>query len=47
MESLTTKKCNCVHKFQDEKYGNGIRVMNKMTKKEGFRCTVCGKEHTK
>lgn len=38
-------KCNCKNKFQDEKYGKGMRVHNKMkeeTKK--YRCTVCSNE---
>lgn len=37
------KKCDCKHKFQDEQYGVSNRVMNKTT--NGFRCTVCDKEH--
>jgi hypothetical protein len=39
------KKCNCNHKYQDEKYGKGNRVMNKTTKQPvTYRCTICGKE---
>ena len=41
-----TIKCKCDHKFQDEKYGKGMRVHNKM-KTQGYRCTVCGKETKK
>ena len=40
-------RCNCVHAFQDERYGKGNRVMNlTQVKPEGtvYRCTVCGKE---
>jgi hypothetical protein len=36
--------CSCVHKYQDEKYGENKRVMNKTGK--GYRCTVCGKDKT-
>lgn len=32
-------KCTCVHKFQDEKYGLGMRVHN--PNKNGYICTVC------
>jgi hypothetical protein len=34
--------CNCKHAYQDEKYGENKRVMNKTGK--GYRCTVCGKD---
>lgn len=44
------KKCNCTSdkqlntnavKFQDEKYGKGVRVANSI--KDGVhRCTICG-----
>lgn len=37
------RKCDCVHKYQDQKYGNGRRVMNKCN--AGYRCTVCDKDH--
>ena len=41
------KKCNCEHKYQDEKYGKGMRVMNELKSKQGvpqeYRCTVCGR----
>jgi len=42
------KKCNCVSKFQDEKYGEGMRVMNETQEMNPitYRCTVCGKERT-
>ena len=46
------KRCDCVHAFQDKKYGDGLRVHN-LTGKKGScigklsRCTVCGKETTK
>jgi hypothetical protein len=38
-------KCGCDHKYQDEKYGPGMRVHNKCVKKgtsTPWRCTVCG-----
>lgn len=39
------KKCNCESKFQDERYGKGMRVHNECASKDGkYRCTVCGKE---
>ena len=34
--------CTCKHSYQDEKYGENKRVMNKTDK--GYRCTVCGKD---
>ena len=40
-------KCTCEHKYQDKKYGKGLRVHNKTVTKSGpsqeYRCTVCGK----
>lgn len=44
--------CDCKHPFQDEKYGQGVRVHNLMnggkadaaTGLARGRCTVCGKE---
>lgn len=40
-------KCSCEHKYQDEKYGLGMRVHNQIhtlpTMSDQFRCTVCGK----
>jgi len=43
------KDCNCKHEYQDEKYGKGKRVFNRMLRKKGegayfWRCTVCSKE---
>lgn len=39
-------KCNCQHESQDELYGKGMRLFNECTVngKDGYRCTVCGKE---
>ena len=31
--------CNCKHEYQDNKYGNGVRVANLSNK--GWRCVVC------
>jgi len=31
-------------RYQDQWYGRGVRVFNYSTKKEAFRCTVCGFE---
>jgi len=36
--------CVCKSEFQDKKYGENKRVMNKKT--QGYRCTVCGKDKT-
>jgi len=33
-------KCNCVHKFQDRRYGKGNRVHTE-GQKGGNTCTVC------
>lgn len=40
---MKIKDCNCKHKFQDETYGIGKRVMNSTAK--GYRCTVCSKDY--
>ena len=39
------RKCTCENKFQDERYGNGIRVMSICKQGAEVRCTVCGTEH--
>jgi hypothetical protein len=40
--------CTCKSKYQDEKYGEGVRLhnfaRNLNQKRGGYRCTVCGKE---
>ena len=46
---MSTKivKCNCHNTYQDQKYGNGMRVANKTSKSkqtDTYRCTVCKKE---
>jgi hypothetical protein len=37
--------CKCKHAYQDERYGNGLRVHNHAPKVHsgagGWRCTVC------
>lgn len=38
-------KCDCQHAYQDEKYGAGVRVMNKTKPERMYRCTVCSKQH--
>ena len=40
-------KCSCYNLFQDERYGPGRRLANKMKEANKCRCTVCGTEHTK
>ena len=41
-------KCTCVHEFQDQNYGMGMRLHTKVKQKvstdKTWRCTVCGKE---
>lgn len=44
---MTTEKlkCVCQSTYQDQKYGNNVRLCNKVNKSENlYRCTVCGKE---
>jgi hypothetical protein len=37
--------CSCVHGYQDEKYGRGMRVLNRCGKDGlSWRCTVCSRE---
>jgi len=40
------KRCSCVNYGQDRIHGNGMRVVNPLSKKPGskqqYRCTVCG-----
>ena len=37
--------CNCIHEYQDGRYGSRQRVHNRCIKdrKVQYRCTVCGK----
>jgi hypothetical protein len=46
--SMSILKCNCsdtpAAKYQDTKYGKGMRVCNHNQKK-GAKCTVCGTIH--
>lgn len=41
------KPCNCVHTYQDTRYGEHNRVCNSYGKDriKGFRCSVCNREH--
>jgi hypothetical protein len=34
-------KCSCDSKFQDKRYGKGMRVFNKTDKENEYRCAVC------
>lgn len=43
-KSVRIKKCNCKHRYQDIKYGKGMRVCNQ-TREGNYRCTVCKAEH--
>ena len=50
MNTTTVLNCNCVHEFQDQRYGRGMRLANRMKQSEGdklsrWRCTVCGNVH--
>lgn len=41
------RRCSCKHEYQDEKYGQGMRVHTPAKLKTGDikpRCTVCGVE---
>ena len=39
---MMIKKCNCEHKYQDERYGKGYRAHNATADKPiTYRCTVC------
>lgn len=41
--------CDCIHAYQDAKYGKGKRVVNEIKFMGGnihhYRCTVCTKSH--
>lgn len=42
-------RCNCKHPYQDEKYGNYMRVHNPVLTKSGsqeYKCTVCNSIRT-
>ncbi|MCK9568937.1 hypothetical protein M0R72_08350 [Candidatus Pacearchaeota archaeon] len=45
---MALAKCDCKNAYQDEKYGQNIRVHNLMAKSKETtkmgRCTVCSKE---
>lgn len=43
---MAMTRCDCVHEYQDAKYGKGNRVATPMKDNKGVRCTVCGKTHT-
>jgi len=34
---------DCDSKYQDEKHGRGLRVMNLRVNGREYRCTVCGR----
>ena len=50
MAGVVIKKCGCKgtpddsSKFQDKKYGDGMRVMNLSMKGDTATCTICNKE---
>lgn len=43
MSDITIKSCVCASKYQDEKYGPGLRVFNKSSDGTKMSCTACGK----
>lgn len=47
-KNIAIKPCSCKHEFQDKKYGQGMRVMNRCKqvddKSTKFRCTICSRE---
>ena len=48
MAATIVRKCNCESKFQDERYGKGMRLMNLKDPgkhKNEAVCTVCGTKH--
>jgi hypothetical protein len=34
--------CSCQHAGQDELYGKGLRLWNRLGESDSYRCTVCG-----
>ena len=50
MAGCVVKRCGCKgnpdnsSKYQDKKYGDGMRVMNLSQKGDSATCSVCGKE---
>lgn len=51
MAGVVVKKCGCkgtpsnCSDYQDQKYGQGMRVCNIDLKKTEAACTICGKNH--
>jgi len=46
---MAIKKCSCENKWQDKKYGKGMRVCNETAGGSGakqYRCTVCKTVHS-
>ncbi len=41
---MAIKRCDCKNEYQDRRYGKKNRVHNERSNKQGYRCTVCGKE---
>jgi len=37
-------KCTCLHQYQDQKHGTGMRVCNSTNTENKYRCTVCKAE---
>ena len=35
--------CGCKHEGQDQLYGPGLRLWNRLGESDSYRCTVCGK----
>lgn len=46
MSATKVLRCTCKHEFQDERYGRGKRLHNKLADKATYdwRCTVCANE---
>ena len=34
--------CGCKHEGQDQLYGSGLRLWNRLGESDSYRCTVCG-----
>ena len=41
-EASKIMACGCTHQNQDELYGKGMRLWNRLGDSDSYRCTVCG-----
>ena len=40
-EASKIMTCSCQHPGQDEMYGKGMRLWNRLGDSDSYRCTVC------